>query len=85
MSHLGVDIMILDTGSDLSVYQLSGEKTEEPNCSSCCGSKENNAARGGLEKSLRNYDINEYVGMYQASRTMKWHSSILRFLPNLCS
>ncbi|KAF8598526.1 methyltransferase type 11 [Ceratobasidium sp. AG-I] len=61
------DIMILDTGSDLSVYQLTGEKTEESNCSSCCGSKENNAARGGLEKSLRNYDINEYVG-YELSR-----------------
>lgn len=59
---LKIDIMILDTGSDLSVYQLMSEKTEEPTSSSCCGTKPSTTARGGLGKLLWSYDINEYVG-----------------------
>jgi len=59
------DIMILDTGSDLSVYQPTSEKIEEPKSSSCCRVKPSTAARGGLDESLKNYDINEYVGSCQ--------------------
>lgn len=55
--------MIVDTQSDLSVYQPPDGEVDGSSCSSCCGSKkQNTGARGGLNESFRNYDINSYVG-----------------------
>ncbi|CAE6445194.1 unnamed protein product [Rhizoctonia solani] len=52
------DILILDTKSDLSVYQQSATQSSKASCSSCCSS---DPARGGINPALK-YDINEFVG-----------------------